>query len=277
MAGPGLEVAVCVLASFTVRRCTICHLRKALATFGSGPAAELMALALPSLTRYAERHSYEIVVGDGYANGRPPSWGKVPLLQRLLTSYDFVLWIDADALIIDDTVDLETIVPPEAFQAFVVTPSVPGAGIAPCCGVWAFRAGTRAQQFLGEVWNQDDLINHAWWEQAAVMRLTGWRVEYPLSKERPSEWDDGTFFLEEEWDMIPWFPIGYASGKIRHYAGWPSWRLRKFDMCTDLARARGAHLRYWMGLLERRYRPVYQPLRAELRRRTTQVRALTAR
>jgi hypothetical protein len=236
-----------------------------------------MVLALPSFTRYAERHGYEIVVGDGYANGRPPSWGKIPLLQRLLTSYDFVLWIDADALIIDDTVDLETIVPHDAFQAFVVTPSVPGAGIAPCCGVWAFRAGMRAQEFLGEVWNQDDLIDHAWWEQAAVMRLTGWRVEYPLAKEEPSEWDDGTFFLDEEWDMIPWFPIGYASGKIRHYAGWPSWRLRKFDMCTDLARARGAHLRYWMGLLERRYRPVYQPVRAELRRRASQVRVLTAR
>jgi len=30
------------------------------------------------------------------------------------------------------------------------------------------------------------------------MRLLGWTIEYPLYKERPSEWDAGTFILGEE-------------------------------------------------------------------------------
>jgi hypothetical protein len=247
--------------------------RKALATFGTGPAGELLRLALPNFSLYGARHGYEIVIGGGDAHGRAPSWGKVPLLKRLLTSYDFVLWIDADALILDASVDLETVVPADAFQAFANTTLLASRGICPCCGVWAFRAGPRAQAFLTKVWAQHDLIDHKYWEQAAVMRLIGWRLEEPMSKDRQSEWDDGTFFLDEEWDMIPQYAFGYAPGKIRHYTGLPSYRRRSFDMGTDLARAHGAHLRYWVGLLERRYRPVDWPITGEIRYRTAQARA----
>lgn len=251
------------------------RLRKALATFGSGPAAQLLVLAFPSFSNYAEQHGYEIVVGDGNGQGRPPPWGKVPLLQRLLKQYDFVLWVDADALILDASVDLETIVPADAFQAFAITTCAPGVGTSPNSGVWAFRAGARAQRFLAEVWEQDDLVFHRLWEQAAVMRLTGWTIEVPFVKERPSDWDEGTFVLGEEWDMIPQLPIGYAAGKIRHYAGWANYRRRKFDMQTDLARIRRAHVRYRIGLLERRYRSLYWPITGRMRHRATHVLALS--
>ena len=252
-------------------------MRKAIATFGTGPGAEFLRLSLPNFTHYAARHGYEIVVGDGDAYGRASSWGKIPLLQRLLTSYDFVLWIDADALILDPSVDLETVVPAHAFQALANTTLSPSRGICPCCGVWAFRAGPRAQAFLATIWEQHDLIDHKFWEQAAVMRLIGWRIEEPMSKERQSEWDDGTFFLDEEWDMIPQYEFGYAPGKIRHYTGFPSYRRRRFDMGTDLARVDGAHLRYWVGLFERRYHPVDWPITGEIRHRTTQIRDLLRR
>jgi hypothetical protein len=219
-------------------------------------------LAFPTFADYAGRYGYDVVIGDGDSLGRPPAWGKIPLLQRLLQSYDFVLWIDADALILDSTVDVETEIPTSAFQAFVVTTCVPGAGLSPNTGVWALRTGARTQRFLSEIWRQEDLANHEWWEQAAVMRLTGWSIEVPLAKQRASEWDDGTFFLGEEWDMIPKFPIGYASGRIRHYAGWPSYRRREFDMRTDLAAPRT--IRWWIGRQERRWRHVYWPIKGRV-------------
>jgi hypothetical protein len=68
--------------------------------------------------------------------------------------------------------------------------------------------------------------------------------------------------------MIPAQPIGYAPGKIRHYAGWASYRRRKFDMQTDLALVNGAYARYWIGQLERCLRPVYWPAKARLGRWT---------
>lgn len=163
-------------------------MRKALATYGTGPAEELLALSLQSFSSYAERHRYDLVVGDGDSYGRAPSWGKVPLLQRLLTTHDFVVWIDADALILDASVDLEEVVPASAFQAYAVTQMVPATGASPCMGVWALRAGQPAQDFLAAVWEQDEFINHPW-EQAAVRRLTGWSNEPPRAKTHASEWD----------------------------------------------------------------------------------------
>jgi hypothetical protein len=238
-------------------------MRKALATFGTGPASELLALALPTFVDYGARHGYEIIVGDGESGGRPAPWGKVLLLQRLLKVYEFVLWVDADALILDSMVDMETVIPGSAFQAFSVVTSVPGWGVCPCTGVWALRSCERSQRFLSEVWDQEDLTNHDWWEQTAVWRLTGWVLDRPFKKAQSSEWDDGTFFLDEEWDMIPMFPIGYAPGRIRHYAGWKSYRRRAFDMRTDLASPRSIRRR--VGLLERRWRPVYWPVLGKLR------------
>jgi hypothetical protein len=240
--------------------------RKALVTIGAGPAAELLDLSRPTFRAYADRHGYDLIEGAPEDANRAPSWWKIPLVCRLLDSYDFVLWVDADTLILDPTVDVETVIPPDAFQAFATVELKDRLGNSPCGGVWAFRAGERTQRFLDAIWAQDDLIGHRWWEQAALMRLLGWSLDYPITKNRPSEWDDGTFLLSEEWDMIPVFPIGYASGRIRHFAGWP-YRRRKFDMRTDLARLNGNLPRYWLGVLERNTRSIYGPALRRLRGR----------
>lgn len=237
---------------------------KALATFGSGASARLLQLSLPVLENYAKLHGYEVAVGDGDAEGRPPSWGKVPFLGSLLTRHEFVLWLDADALILDPSVDIESVVPPDAFQAFVVAELAPGKGRAPSMGVWALRAGKMSQAFLAEVWRQDDLITHRLWEQAAVMRLLGWTTELPFAKERASEWDGGSHVLGEEWNMVPQLPIGYSSGRIRHYAGWTN-RRRELEMKTDLAFLQGRSVRYALGLLERRFDPINWTVTATVR------------
>ena len=106
------------------------------------------------------------------------------------------------------------------------------------------------------------------------MRLTGWTTEVPVIKLGPSAWDDGTHFLGEEWDMIPHFPIGYAPGRIRHYADW-AYRRRKFDMRTDLADLEGARLRSLLGHIERRSRPLYWPITGVLRYRLGQITRLS--
>lgn len=223
-------------------------MRKALATFASGPAVDLLKISLPTFRNYAERHGYDVIVGDEPCE-RPASWCKVPLLQRLLTTHEFVLWIDADAIIVDPAVDIESVVPTSAFQAFATYSGEPHAGPAPNLGVWALRTGSRTQEFLAAIWRQEDLIDHPFWEQAALMRLMGWLIESPFVKQRESEWDDGTFYLEQEWNWIP--EQDYAATRIRHRAGWPH-SLRKLDMRTDAAKLNGQLPRYWLGQFERR-------------------------
>jgi galactosyl transferase GMA12/MNN10 family len=245
-------------------------MRKALATFGYDAAEPLLRLALPTFRRYADSHGYDVIVGSRRCE-RPASWGKIPLLRELLTRYDFALWIDADALILDGSTDVAAVIPAHAYQAFAVVNCEPGNGESPCLGVWALRAVPRALELLDAIWRQDDLIEASHWEQSALMRLMGWTLEPPFVKTRSSEWDAGTHVLGEEWDALPIFPIGYTPARVRHYAGM-SYPQRRYDMETDLARVDGRWPRYWLGQLERRLRShqsVYASLRG-MKNRLTQ-------
>ena len=191
---------------------------RAIATIGSGPIAKLLDLSLPALNHYGDVHGYEVVVGDGESYGRPPAWAKVPLLQRLLATYDTVLWIDADAIIMDSTVDVASAVPGAAFQAL----AGPCAGNPPYIntGVWLLRAGDRASQFLDAVWAATEFIDHAWWENAAVIDLLGFELQSVHGPVRESQWMSDTQFLPEEWNMLV-YAYGLRRCRIRHYASTP--------------------------------------------------------
>jgi hypothetical protein len=235
--------------------------RKALATIGTGPAARQLQISLPTFTRYAARHGYDIIVGSGDSAGRPPVWAKIRLLQRLIRIYDFVLWVDADAVILDPSEDIASVVPEDAFQAYVVATLRHRRGQQVLAGVWALRRDPRASRFLDRVWDQTEFIDHFHAEQAAVMHVTGWTTEMPFVKQRSTEWDEGTFILDETWNMVPYMPIGYAPGKIRHYPRPWTQKRRLFDMRTDTATG----VRHLIGEFERRTRHIYRPITAKLK------------
>ena len=59
-----------------------------------------MRVPRPTFAAYAERHGYELITSTE-ALRRPPAWAKVPMLREAARSYELVLWIDADAVIVD--------------------------------------------------------------------------------------------------------------------------------------------------------------------------------
>src|SRR5450432_1291489 len=69
----------------------------------------------PNRIAYCERHGY--AYHAEYASMdplRPPSWTKVLLLLRHLGKYEWVLWLDADAVIVRPERKLEEIADPQA-------------------------------------------------------------------------------------------------------------------------------------------------------------------
>ena len=183
---------------------------------------ELLELSLPTFARYAKLHGYDVVIGTGdEAGDRPPSWGKIPMLQRLLR----LRLRGLDGLRRADTRRQRR---PRDDHPGRCLSRVRGCdaraekGDCPLMGVWALRSESRAQRFLAEIWKQEDLVSHRLWEQSAAMRLIGWTTELPFVKTRQSEWDEGSFVLSEESNMVPLHPIGYAPGNVRHYAAWTS-------------------------------------------------------
>ena len=164
----------------------------------------IVGLTLPALTAYCERHGYWLldVDLDQSAAGRPPSWGKVPAMRAALHDDPAVVWIDADVLIRPDAPPIHEAMPAGAWQALAFH-DVPE-GATPNCGVWCV---TRAMQGeLAAVWASTDLIDHPWWEQAALMRLLGYDVTtWPIlaADRKPAALSVETAALPGEWNAHP--------------------------------------------------------------------------
>ena len=133
-------------------------------------------------------------------------------------STHYVLWIDADAIILDDSVDPASLFAEEHYQALVRYRW--NEEECACTGVWLLRNVEKAVAFLDAVWSSGDgyLRLHPW-EQAAAMRLLGYSVD-PDRFVAATEWTNGTLWLANEWDTIPAFTPKrrLVQCKIRHYA-----------------------------------------------------------
>ena len=235
--------------------------------------------SLHTFRRFAERHGYDVVVGgEESIADRAPAWSKVLLLRNLLETYDYVLWVDADAIILDDSVDPVSLLGEEDYQALVRYRW--NDEECACTGVWLLRDVEKAKAFLDAVWNSGDgyLRLHPW-EQAAAMRLLGYSVD-PDRFVAPTEWTKGCLWLANEWDTIPAFTPDrrLVQCRIRHYPRETN-RVRRRQMRTDrhgLASTRPTdvatrawhRLAFWTGSLRWNLGDRHRPAAYDLARRT---------
>jgi hypothetical protein len=177
------------------------------------------------------------------ADERPLSWAKVQMIAHYLESYEACLWIDADAIFVRVDKDVADTVPTECYQALAPHPyewiAMPNAG------VWFVRSCQRASDFLSAVWDSTDLIEHPWWEQAAIARLLGYGfggpqgMEDDLSVAQGSPWLEGFSWLDPAWNTLsrsPHFPR--RGERVRHHAAYLINR-REAWMRVDAAFAEG--------------------------------------
>lgn len=186
---------------------------KAIASLGSGDHERLLKLAARSFRPFAERHGYALHLHtEPVDRTRPAPWSKIPIVRDLLDRYDTVLWLDSDTVVVDPREDL----PPARFMALVEHP-----GLMVNTGVWSLRSTDDTRAFLDEVWAQEDLVEHRWWENAAVARLL----------DSDAGWRDRVDWLDPRWNVIPDAKVPHA--RIRHYPGYKV-RTRAAFMTRDL-------------------------------------------
>ena len=125
---------------------------KALCSIGSGPHEALLEVSRPTFAAYAERHGYELLTSTVADRRRPPAWAKVPMLREAVESFELVLWIDADAVIVDGGRDVADELEAGSELALVRhgEPQIPNTG------VLLLRGGprSRASCWIG-VWRRD--------------------------------------------------------------------------------------------------------------------------
>ena len=205
-------------------------MRKAIVSMGIGPQARLLRLMTATVVPYASRHEYDLHLLAGVLDReRPPSWSRIKAFQRLQAEYDVLVWLDADLMVVDGRVDIASELEPGRFLYLVEHRTREGQ--VPNAGVMMVRTGDECAQFLEEVWAQEDLVDHPWWESAAIARLLGYELD-PARPVTETPWRARTKLLSGRWNSIPDSPTG--SPRIRHYPGYKV-RTRAAFMARDLA------------------------------------------
>lgn len=204
---------------------------KAIASLGAGPHERLLALARRSFEPYAKRHGFDLHLHTAPLEpSRPAPWSKIPILRELLERYETVVWLDSDLVIVDPRPDLGSLLPLDRFLGLVEHETKEG--VMPNSGVLVLRAGAPAREFLDQVWAQEDLIEHQWWENAAICRLLGYELEPRVRLVAPTPLlANQTVLLNGRFNSIPGAPT--RNPVIRHYPGY-SPRVRGAFMTRDL-------------------------------------------
>lgn len=116
---------------------------------------------------YARRHGYAFLAQrDGFDARIPQSWSKILFLRSQLSRYRWIFWCDADALVVDRRVSLETFLDRRADLIF-------GETVTPVlhlnCGCFFVQPTLFSRLFLRSIWRHARFFSaHAWFEQAAV-------------------------------------------------------------------------------------------------------------
>jgi hypothetical protein len=210
---------------------------------GFGLIGEICAVTLKG---YAALHGFELTIDRTLQSDRPPAWNKILLIQRLLREgYDFVLWVDADALFLRFEPDIRAEIV-SGKDLFMVKHEIrsqiqPGAWLTldvPNTGVMLLRNSDWTHRFLQDVWDRSDFIHHRFWENAAVLDLMGYRALIGSAKRNEP---DANVLAHISWLDVAWnsIPGRCASPQpiIHHYADVID---RLPYMRADLARAERA-------------------------------------
>jgi hypothetical protein len=202
---------------------------KALCSIGSGPHEALLEISRPTFAAYAQRHGYELITSTAGDPRRPPAWAKVPMLREALEAFDVVVWIDADAAIVDGGRDIADELAADRFLGLVRH----GAQQVPNTGVMVWRSGEPAIELLDRTWRATRFVDHPWWENAALLDALGYdlpsaldprwrrllRRPRPFRLARPSPLLAGVQFLALEWNSV--YLDRAAEPRIVHCVGVP--------------------------------------------------------
>lgn len=192
--------------------------RTVLCSVGVGPHAALLELAEPSFEGLAERHGWALELRwRPFPHDRPPAWNKIVAVRSLLEDYETVVWIDADAVVMDPEPDITSVATPDRFL-WMTKHHFQGED-QPNTGVLVVHAGEEAERFLDATWSVTHLVDHPWWEQAAMLHLLGFDVTSPGHTHlvEPTDWYERVGWLDNRWNSIPddWHPAAH----VHHYAG----------------------------------------------------------
>lgn len=145
-------------------------------TFHSPSFKAISDITLPVNRAYAKRHGYHFKEYPADESRRHPSWSRIP---AMISSFPFspkgdnwLMCLDADAVVTNPkyfTIEEFCFGDPETAYDVIFSEAFNGINV----GVFLMRDTPASLDFLRQVWNQTQFIEHGWLEQRAILHLLG--------------------------------------------------------------------------------------------------------
>jgi hypothetical protein len=186
---------------------------------------EIAAISAPFMRRLADAHGYTYTALRRDDCVRGAGWIKIEPILDVLSSgkFDFLLWLDADAMPVRTDVDVLTVARSDAdlhmawHRPLAQTTNDPAHYNT---GVMLIRASDWSRRFFEAVW-QVGPLPHRWNDQAAIHRVLGYDGLLGLGEDRDDEQNRRHVGrIGDAWNSIP--GVCFADDPIiLHYAGIP--------------------------------------------------------
>lgn len=130
---------------------------------------EAVAIGIETKRRWCVRHGYDFVLDTvHHTPSKPIAWSKIPMIQNLLPSYDYVFCSDADVIIMNDSVRLEDFI--EKYmneKSILLTRDWQDLNT----GNVIFKNTYEVSNVLAQMDGLTQFTDHPWWEQRAFIEL----------------------------------------------------------------------------------------------------------
>jgi hypothetical protein len=163
---------------------------------------------------YCNKHNYTFHDDeDVYDSTRAPAWSKIKLIQRYLQSYDYVVWVDGDTMIMNDQIKLEEIIKQHSNGMDIM---VAQDWTMINTGVIFIKNTEWSRKFLDLIYDQIQFLDHPNWEQASFIYLLENNISESHQHIKVLHVDDQNIFNSY------WFTYYFNNCFILHFPG--CWR-----------------------------------------------------
>lgn len=119
---------------------------------------------------YANQHGYDYFHYNHITDvSRPPAWSKISMILEFLPKYDWIVWIDGDAMITNNKIKLESFLSTNKdliIARFPDSIEFPGHLNS---GIMFIKNSKAMKDFFSDISNSSEYNFHPWWEQAAII------------------------------------------------------------------------------------------------------------
>lgn len=159
----------------------------------------------------------------GHGERTSPCWLKIPAIAEALSQgYDFVLYVDHDAVVLDDSKDAENVLQ----RDFGMLNSFIGG---PCIGFVLCWNTCITRKFWSDAWFTDAWETADWTDNGQVLSLLGYTTTAPAIWLKPTEYTPFFEVLPEAWGGVgaPYGGKPFPGTHIYHvaYHSDPAWKL----------------------------------------------------